>query len=196
MHVRPTFRAVSAALLSLLIGGTPSLVPAQPLFALECALTSGAARGSFTAETTYRMLVDTGRMTYEGEDPVEGRILVFFLGDGGEIQGTMTTDPFEMAPGSRALDDLIRGDMFRETVEQFLPGDQHTVQSTFAPEEVSISDFDSEDRMLKIVYEKIQWKHDGSGGVGLALVLIIGRYIQDWDEVRVPPTGISGSAAR
>ena len=186
----------SLALLLLLSGGVPYALSAQPLFALECALKvqEMIEQGtSFDAESIHRLMGETGTLTYKGENSVEGRILVFFVGKGGEVKGTMTTDAFEMEPGTRPIDDLIPGGHFREHFEEFLTGSEYDVEQSFSPATVSLSELDSEDRMLKIVYEKINWKHDGEAAVGFAFVPVISRYTEGWEEVRIQSTGIAAS---
>lgn len=147
-------------------------------------------------ESLYEVLSEHLRLSYEGEEPVEARLVVFLTTSDGDLRGSLSSEPFELEPGTE-----MRGQAVPEEEFLSLIGESTFTYGTgsfmVSLDPVSASDiaFEFEDAWREgqtwspeyarawaqafsngIQGANVKGTH---GGIGLALVPVIGRYIAE-----------------
>ena len=201
--------------LSLLAGFLLLSAPAaQAQFALHTDLSDEAIDRIQEMEdvdsgSLYRVLSEHLRLSYEGERPVEARLVVFVATSDGGLQGSFSSEPFEMEPGARMRGEAIPEEDFLSLLDESRFNTYGTGAFMVSLDPVSASDvaYEFEDAWREgedswnPEYEHA-WSQAFSNGIqgsnvkgalggwhaalGLALVPIIGRYTDgDASEIKV-----------
>lgn len=156
------------------------------------------------AETLYELLSEHLRLSYEGDEPVMSRLVVFFATSEGSLQGSLSSDAFELKPGAEARGAAIPKREFLSLYGESAFSTYGTGSFMIALDPVSASDiaYEFEDAWRegdtwRPEYENA-WSQAFSDGiigantkgarsaVGVALVPIIGRYtVENVAEIKV-----------
>jgi hypothetical protein len=173
-------------------------------------------REDIDAEVLYELVSEGLRLRYEGEEAVSARFLVFFMSADGALQGTLTSESFDLEPGEEPRGEMVpREDFLNLFEEAAVVGGYPSIPTAPTVMDIDASSpviYEFEDAWLerdetwpsKWGYIWAQTlasgieRGDASGAIGFALVPgltpyfldIIGRYIDPETEAIDPDAEI------
>lgn len=65
-------------------------------------------REDLDAASLYELVSEGLRLRYDGEEAVSARFMVFFIGADGALQGTLTSESFDLEPGEESRERWYR----------------------------------------------------------------------------------------
>lgn len=128
-HALPRFSSVrvlgSVLWISVLLVGVAAgwapVAEAQITFSADLTDEARSAfeeREEIDAETMYELVSDGFQFRYEGAETLEVRFLVFFIDADGTVQGTVSSEPFEIEPGEETRGERVPREDFLVRFEE------------------------------------------------------------------------------